>query len=201
MGKIIVSMNVTLDGVAQDPTGEEGLRHGGWFEQMSASDRAAWATAGLDEALEAEALLLGRQSDAWFAAKWTARTGDWAARLNTMPKYVVSSSLAEPRWNNSKVLSGDVITEVSALKRELDGEILVIGSIQLARTLMQHGLVDELRLIVHPFVLGAGNRIFDERTEKTALRLVESRVLGGSLAFMTYEVVRDLPDGTSRPGM
>ena len=200
MGQIIVSLNVTLDGVAQDPTGEEGFRHGGWFEQMSGWDRAAWATAGLDEALAAEALLLGRRSDAWFAARWTERTGDWAARLNTMPKYVVSSSLLEPDWNNSKVLNGDVVTEVSGLKQDLDGEILVIGSIQLARSLMEHGLVDELRLIVHPFVLGAGDRVFD-RSEKTSLRLVESRVLGESLAFVRYEVVRDLPTGTRRPGM
>jgi len=199
MGQIIVSLNVTLDGVAQDPTGEEGFRHGGWFEQMSGWDRAAWATAGLDEALAAEALLLGRRSDAWFAARWTERTGDWAARLNTMPKYVVSSSLLEPDWNNSKVLNGDVVTEVSGLKQDLDGEILVIGSIQLARSLMEHGLVDELRLIVHPFVLGAGDRVFD-RSEKTSLRLVESRVLGESLAFVRYEVVRDLPAGTTRPG-
>ena len=191
MGKIIVSENVTLDGVMQDPTGEEGFKHGGWFEQMSSSDREAWAEAGLDEARAADALLVGRRSDAWFAARWTERSGAWADRLKGLPKYVASSTLAEPHWNNSKVLSGDLLLEVSKLKREVDGEILVIGSLQLARALMEHGLVDELRLIVHPFVLGAGERPFGETGEPTALRLIDNRTLGDGLAFMTYEVLRD----------
>jgi dihydrofolate reductase len=198
MGKIIVSQNITLDGVAQDPTGEEGFRHGGWFEHMSSQDREAWAKAGLDEALRAEALLMGRRSDAWFAARWMERTGVWADRLNTLPKYVVSSSLAEPLWSNSKVLSGDVVTEVSRLKQALDGEILVIGSIQLARSLMENDLVDELRLTVHPIVLGAGDRLFGETSDKRPLRLIDNLTLGDGLAFVTYEVVRDL---SARPGM
>lgn len=201
MGKIIVSQNVTLDGVAQDPTGEEGFRHGGWFDHMSSHDREEWAKFGLDEALGAEALLLGRRSDAWFATRWTERTGVWADRLNSMPKYVVSSSLAEPLWNNAKVLSADVVAEVSKLTQELDGEILVIGSIQLARALMEHDLVDGLRLTVHPFVLGAGERLFGKTNDTRALRLVDNRTLGDGLAHVTYDVVRDLTVGTPQAGM
>jgi len=125
MGKIIVSENVSLDGVVQDPTGEEGFSLGGWFGQFGDKDRGEWAKVELDEALGAEALLLGRRSDAWFAARWLSRSGEWADRLNSMPKYVVSSAVEQPAWNNSTVLKGDVVTEVAALKRELGGDIVV----------------------------------------------------------------------------
>src|SRR2546421_2706596 len=144
MGKIVVSENVSLDGVVQDPTGEEGFRHGGWFDQFG--DREAWAKVEFDEALGAAALLLGRRSYEYFAARWPSRSGDWADRLNSLPKYVVSSSLADPDWTNSTVLKGEAVDEVSKLKRQLDGEIVVYASRQLVRTLMEHDLVDELRL-------------------------------------------------------
>jgi dihydrofolate reductase len=191
MGKIVVSENVSLDGVAQDPTGEEGFRHGGWFGQIGDKDREAWAKMELDEALGAEALLLGRRSDEWFAARWLSRSGDWADRLNSLPKYVVSSTLEEPSWANATVLTGDVADEVSKLKQELDGDIVVYASTQLVRTLMEHDLVDELRLTVYPVVLGAGERLFGETSDSRPLRLVSTQTIGDGLAFLTYERVRN----------
>jgi dihydrofolate reductase len=192
MGKIVISENVSLDGVVQDPTGDEGFRHGGWFFQVGDKDREEWAKVELDEALGAEALLLGRRSDEWFAARWTSRSGEWADRLNSMPKYVVSSTLADPAWNNSTVLRGDVVTEVSKLKQELDGEIVVYASRQLARTLMEHDLVDELRLTVYPVALGAGERLFGETSDKKPMRLLNTRTVGDGLAYLTYELVREV---------
>ena len=191
MGKIVISENVSLDGVVQDPTGEEGFRYGGWFFQVGDKDREEWAKIELDEALGAEALLLGRRSDEWFAARWTSRSGEWADRLNSLPKFVVSSTLADPAWNNSTVLKGDVVTEVSKLKQELEGEIVVYASRQLARTLMEHDLVDELRLMVYPVVLGAGERLFGETSDKKPIRLLNARTIGDGLAYLTYELVRE----------
>jgi dihydrofolate reductase len=191
MGKIVVSENVSLDGVTQDPTGEEGFRHGGWFGRIGDKDREAWAKMEFDEALGAEALLLGRRSDEWFAERWLSRSGDWADRLNSLPKYVVSSTLEEPSWANATVLTGDVADEVSKLKQELDGDIVVYASTQLVRTLMEHDLVDELRLTVYPVVLGAGERLFGETSDSRPLRLVSTQTIGDSLAFLTYERVRN----------
>jgi len=191
MGKIVISENVSLDGVVQDPTGEEGFRFGGWFGRMGDKDREAWATVEFDEALGAEALLLGRRSDEWFAARWLSRSGEWADRLNSLPKYVVSSTLEKPRWNNSTVLRGDVVNEVSKLKQKLDGDIVVYGSIQLAHALVEHDLVDELRLTIHPVVLGAGERLFGETSDTKPMRLVHTQPVGDSLALLTYELVRD----------
>jgi dihydrofolate reductase len=191
MGKIVVSTNVTLDGVVQDPDGAEGFGHGGWFGQFGGKDLEQWGKVSLDEALGTEALLLGRRSDEWFATRWASRTGEWADRLNSLPKYVVSSTLDQPKWNNSTVLTGDVVSEVSKLKQKLDGEIVVYASYQLGRTLLEHDLVDELRLAVFPVVLGAGERIFGETTAKKPMRLVSTRTLGDGLAFLTYELVKD----------
>ena len=191
MGRIIVSENVSLDGVVQDPTGEEGFSLGGWFGQFGDQDRGEWAKAELDEALGAEALLLGRRSDAWFAARWLSRSGAWADRLNRMPKYVVSSTLKEPRWRNSTVLNGDVVAEVAKLKQELAGDIVVYASIQLVHTLIAHDLADELRLMIYPVVLGAGERLFDATSGSKPLRLLETRAVGDNLAFLTYQLVRD----------
>jgi len=160
MGKIIISENASLDGVIQDPTGEEGFSFGGWFNQIGDNDREGWAKAGFDEALGAEAFLLGRRTEQWLAARWLSRSGEWADRLNSLPKYVVSSTLEEPRWTNSTVLKGDVVKEVSKLRQELAGDIVVAGSIQLAHTLIEHNLADELRLMIFPVVLGAGERLF-----------------------------------------
>src|SRR5579859_1241392 len=135
MGKIVISTNVSLDGVVQDPTGEEGFKQGGWFGQFGGRDLEEWAKVSLGEALGAQALLLGRRSDEWFAARWAARTGEWADRLNGLPKYVVSATIDEPLWGNGTVLTGDVVQEVSALKERVDGEIVVYASYQLGRTL------------------------------------------------------------------
>jgi dihydrofolate reductase len=184
MGKIIISENVTLDGVIQDPSGAEGFKHGGWVGKLT--DRPATGKAALDQALGAEAQLLGRRTYEFLAARWPSRSGALADRLNAQPKYVVSSTLEDPEWNNSTVLGGDVVKEVSKLKQELDGEIIVAGSIQLVRTLIQHDLVDELRLMVYPVVLGAGERLFGETADKKPMRLVGTRS-GDGIAFLTYE--------------
>ena len=191
MGNIVISTNVSLDGVVQDPDGAEGFRHGGWFGQFGGKDLEAWAQVELEEALGAEALLLGRRSDEWFAARWLTRTGEFADRLNDLPKYVVSSTLDEPRWSNSTVLNGNVVEQVSKLKHDLDGDILVYASYQLGRTLIEHDLVDELRLFIFPVVLGAGARLFGETSDSKPMRLVTARTVGNGLTFLTYQVVRD----------
>jgi len=191
MGKIVISENVSLDGVVQDPTGEEGFRHGGWLGQVGDKDRKEWARVEFEEALRAEALLLGRRSDEYFGRRLTGRSGEWAGRLNSLPKYVVSSTLEDPKWTNVTVLTGNVIDEVSKLKQEIDGDIVVYASRQLVHTLMEHDLVDELRLMVYPFVLGAGERLFGEVSGVKPMRLVEARILGDSLAFLTYKFARD----------
>src|SRR5256885_15633748 len=156
MGKIVISgpQNVSLDGVVQDPDGEEGFRLGGWFVQFGGKDLEEWNKVALAEALGAEAWLLGRESYDFFGGRWRPRSGELADRLNSMPKYVVSSTLVDPDWNNSTVLKGEVVNEVSTLKHELHGEINVIASFQLGRTLIEHDLLDELRLMVFPVVLG-----------------------------------------------
>ncbi len=191
MGKIVISENVSLDGVVQDPTGEEGFRHGGWFGQVGDKDREEWAKVEFEEALGAEALLLGRRSDEYFGSRWTGRSGEWADRLNGLPKYVVSSTLVNPEWSNSTVLKGEVVNEVSKLKQELDGDIVVYASRQLVHTLMEHDLVDELRLMVYPFVLGAGERLFGETSDKKSIRPLTARTVGDSLVYLTYEMVRE----------
>lgn len=191
MGKIVISHNVSLDGVVQDPTGEEGFKHGGWFGEFGGQDFAEWAKIELDEALGAEALLLGRATDQWFAERWLSRTGEWADRLRTMPKYIVSSTVDEPRWGTGTVLKGDVVDEVTRLRRELAGDIVVYASRQLVHTLMEHDLVDELRLTVYPVVLGTGERLFGETSDKTPLRLAGARTIGAGLVYLTYERARN----------
>jgi dihydrofolate reductase len=193
MGKIVMSgpQNVSLDGVVQDPDGQEGFRLGGWFVQFGGNDLEQWNKVALDEALRAEAWLLGRRSYEFFGVRWRPRSGELADRLNSMPKYVVSSTLEDPEWNNTTVLKGDVVTEVSKLKQELDGEIVVPASYQLARMLLEHDLVDELRLVVFPVVLGSGERLFGESSDMKSMRLVSMNTIGDGLAFVTYEVVRD----------
>jgi dihydrofolate reductase len=195
MGKIVLSgpQNISLDGVIQDPDGEEGFRLGGWFQQFGGKDLDEWGKVALEEALGAEAWLLGRRSYEFFGARWRPRTGPLADRLNSMPKYVVSSTLEHPDWNNSRVLDGDVVTAVSKLKQDLDGEIVVPGSYQLARTLIEHDLVDELRLVVFPVVLGAGERLFGETTDKKPMRLVDTKTIGDSLVLLTFQFVRTQP--------
>jgi dihydrofolate reductase len=190
MGKIVISENVSLDGVVQDPTGDEGFSQGGWSDQIDDNDRQAFVEVFSDEAMRTEALLLGRRSDEWFATRWASRTGEWADRLNSLPKYVVSSTLSAPEWNNSTVLSGDVVDEVSELRQRHDGEIVVYASRQLAHTLIEHDLADELRLLVYPIAVGAGERLFGDTTDKKPMRLLDARTVGDGLAYLTYELVR-----------
>jgi dihydrofolate reductase len=188
MGKIIVSENVTLDGVVQDPAGAEGFGRGGWVGRVGERGREEAAKVLLDEALGAEAQLFGRRTYEFLAARWPSRSGELADRLNEMSKYVVSSTLKDPDWNNSTVVAGDVMQEVSKLKQEVDGEIVVAGSIRLVRTLMESDLVDELRLMIYPVVLGAGERLFGETSEQRPVRLVEARTVD-DLAYLSYEFV------------
>jgi dihydrofolate reductase len=187
MGKIVISTNVSLDGVIQDPDGQEGFERGGWFGQFGGKDLEAWAEISLDEALGTEALLLGRRSDEWFATRWISRSGVWADRLNSLPKYAASSSLEEPRWSNATVLKGEVVDEVTGLKQELEGEIVVYASYQLGRTLFEHDLVDEVRLVVFPVVLGAGERLFGATSGKKPMRLVQTKTIGDGLVHLTYQ--------------
>ena len=199
MGTIVLNANVSLDGVIEDPAGVEGFRLGGWFFEIDRGEDGNRFT--LDEALGAEALLLGRRSYEFFAATWPSRGGELADRLNSLPKYVVSSTLADPGWNNSTLLRGDVVTEVSKLKQELDGEIVVLASFQLARTLLEHDLVDELRVQVYPVVLGAGERLFGETSDKKPMRLLDTRTVGDGIAILTYRPVPDAERASDGAGI
>jgi dihydrofolate reductase len=192
MAKIVMSgpQNVSLDGVVQDPDGAEGFSRGGWFVEFGGKDLEAWNKVALVEALGAEAWLLGRRSYEFFGSRWRPRSGELADRLNSMPKYVVSSTLEHPDWNNSTVLRGDVVAEVSKLKQELDGEIVVPASYQLGRSLSAHDLVDEVRLVVFPVVVGAGERFFAETSDRKPMRLIDCETIGDGLSFLTYEFVR-----------
>ena len=197
MGRIVVSENVSLDGVMQDPTGEEGFQHGGWFTDIGDGDRAAWAGATLQEARAASALLLGRHSYEYFASRWPSRTGDLADRMNGVPKYVVSSTLAHPDWANTSVVRGVVPDAVARLRDELDGDIVVYASGRLVGALLEHDLVDALSLTIFPVVLGSGERLFGELDDKTALRLVQAGAIGDGLVHVAYERVHA---GASRRG-
>jgi dihydrofolate reductase len=187
MGKIVISTNISLDGVVQDPDGKEGFRRGGWFLSHGGDDLKEWGAIMLDEALSAQAVLLGRRSDEWFATRWLSRTDAWANRLNSLPKYVVSATQDEVRWGEGQVLRGDVAEAVAKLKQEVDGDIVVYASYQVDRVLMEHDLVDELRLTVFPVVLGAGERLFGEISEPRSLRLTGARTVGEGLTYLTYE--------------
>ena len=195
MAKIVISTNTSLDGVVQDPDGSEGFGRGGWFAgfaAMGSSDRDAWVEVETGEAMRTQALLLGRHSYEWFATRWAPRGGAWADRLNNLPKFVVSSSLpAEAAtWGPTTVLTGDVVNAVTTIKREIDGDVVVYASYQLGQMLMARDLVDELRLFVHPWVLGDGKRVFGATTDRKPLRLTSCTTVGDGLPFLTYQVVR-----------
>jgi dihydrofolate reductase len=185
MGKIVVTEFVSLDGVMEDPGGAESFKHGGWSFEISRGDEGDKFK--LDEALSADALLLGRVTFEGFAEAWPSREGEFADKFNTMPKYVVSSTLEEPEWSNSTVLKGDLAEEVAKLKQAHDGDVVVHGSAQLAQALLEQDLVDELRLMVFPVVLGAGKRLFGDTSDKKRLRLVDSKMVGDGVAILTYE--------------
>ena len=185
MGRIVVTEFMSLDGVVEAPGGGENFRHGGWSFAIERGDEGDKFK--LDETLSSEALLLGRVTYEGFAEAWPSREGEFADKFNTMPKYVVSSTLEEPEWNNSTVLKGDVAEEVAKLKQEQDGDIVVHGSPRLVQALVEHDLVDEVRLMVFPVVLGSGKRLFGETTDKKPLRLVDSKVVGDGVAILIYE--------------
>jgi dihydrofolate reductase len=188
LGKIVVSDNVTLDGVVQDPAGDEGFRHGGWVGLIR--DNPELGKLALDEAADATALLFGRRSYEWFAERWPSRNGALADRLNSLPKYVVSSTIENPNWNNSTVLKGDIVREISRLKQRLKGEIVIPASFQLVHTLIEHALVDELRLKIFPVLLMTGVRLFGEAGDKKSLRLVNAETLSGGIVYLIYEYIR-----------
>jgi dihydrofolate reductase len=185
VGRIVVTEFVSLDGVMEDPGGAEDFEHGGWSFQFNRGDEGNKFK--LDEALEAEALLLGRVTYEGFAEAWPSREGEFADKFNSMPKYVVSSTLEEAEWNNSTVLKGDVVEEISKLRQGPDGDMVVHGSAQLVQTLVEHDLVDELRLMVFPVVLGSGKRLFGETSDKKRLRLADSKTVGDGVAILIYE--------------
>ena len=187
MGRIVASDNVSLDGVIEDPAGDEGFARGGWVGLIK--DRPELAQLALDEALGTDAMLMGRRTYEWFAARWPSRTGALADRLNSLPKYVVSSTLTDPDWNNATVVKGDVLHEVSTLRHTFDGDIVIPASFRIVRMLMERDLVDELRLKVFPVVLGAGERLFGETGGTKPMRLVGARTLDGDTAYLTYERV------------
>ena len=189
VGRIVVTEFVSLDGVMEDPGGAESFRHGGWTFEINRGDEGDKFK--LDEALSSEALLLGRVTYEGFAAAWPSRDGEFADKFNAMPKYVVSSTLEEPEWNNSTVLRGDVAEEVAKLKGEKEGDIVVHGSGRLVQTLVEHDLVDELRLMVFPVVLGTGKRLFGETSDKKPLRLVDSKMVGDGVAILVYEPAQE----------
>ena len=188
MGKIVISENTSLDGVIQDPTGTEGFRLGGWFSRSMGSDGEAWAKDEFAEALGSAALLMGRRTYEWFVALgWAARSGEWADRLRSLPKYVVSSTLTDLSWANAQILTGDLAGQVSKLRRELEGDIVVHGSARLAHALIEHDLVDEVRLMIFPCVLGEGERLFGAAGQQQALRLADTRTVGDGLVRLTYQ--------------
>jgi len=187
MARIIVSENVTLDGVAQDPAGAEDFARGGWVGRIGDRGREGAAKALLEEVLGAEAQLFGRRTYEFLAARWPSRSGALGDRLNAMPKFVVSSTLKNAHWSNSTVLHGDAAAEVGRLKREIRGNIVVPGSITLVRMLMERDLVDELRLMIYPVVLGDGNRLFATLTDNLPMRLVDNRTLDDGLVYLRYD--------------
>jgi len=192
VGRIVINANTTLDGVVEDPDGQEAFDRGGWFHRFGEADVPSWSALSIQQAKKAEALLLGRRSDIWFGTRdrtgeAAERTGEWAVRTRDMPKYVVSSTNDEPAWRNSTVLAGDAVEQISKLKAKLAGEILVYGSYTLVRTLIEHHLADELRVSVFPVVLGKGRRIFDDVTDVHPMRLTDLRRVGDGIVFYTYE--------------
>ena len=184
VGRIVVTEFVSLDGVMEDPGGSEDFEHGGWTFEIEQGEEGGKFK--LEETFGSDALLLGRVTYEGFAAAWPERDGEFADKFNNMHKYVVSSTLGDPEWNNTTVLRGDLVGEVEKLKREQDGDIVVHGSARLVQALIEHDLVDELRLMVYPVVLGSGKRLFGDTSDGKRLRLVESKVVGDGVSILIY---------------
>ncbi len=195
MGKIVVTEFISLDGVVEDPGGAEDFKYGGWSFEFNRGDEGNQFK--LDETMASDALLLGRVTYEAFADSWPSRTGDFADKFNSMPKYVVSSSLENPEWTNSTVLSGNLVDEVSKIKAGHDGDIVVHGSSQLVRALLEDDLVDELRLMVFPVVLGSGKRLWGETSDKKPLRLVDSKTVGDGVTILTFAPAGDVASPSS----
>jgi dihydrofolate reductase len=190
VGRIVVTEFVSLDGVMEAPGGGEDFKHAGWTFEIERGDEGDKFK--LDETLSSEALLLGRKTYEGFAAAWPSRTDEvgFADKFNSMPKYVVSSTLENPEWNNTTVLKGDPVEEVSKLRQRSGGDIVVHGSAQLVQTLLEHDLVDDLRLMIFPVVLGTGKRLFGETSDKKRLRLTDSKTVGDGITICIYEPAR-----------
>jgi dihydrofolate reductase len=184
MGRIVVTEFVSMDGVMEDPGGAESFRHGGWSFEVSRGDEGDKFK--LDETMASDALLLGRATYEGFAEAWPSRDGEFADKFNAMPKYVVSATLENPEWTNSTVLEGDLGEAVAKLKQEHEGDIVVHGSATLVQALVENGLVDELRLMVYPVVLGTGKRVFGETSDKRRFELVDSKVVGDGVVILVY---------------
>jgi dihydrofolate reductase len=189
MGTIVVSDNMSLDGVIQDPAGDEGFERGGWVGLIK--DRPDLGRLALDEALGCEAMLMGRRTYDWFASRWPSRTGELADRLRSLPKFVLSSTLEQPSWANTTVIRGDALDVASKVKAAIDGEIVIPASFGVVRALLEHDLVDELRVRIFPIVLGAGERLFGETTSRRPMRLVDSRTLDGDTTYLVYARAQD----------
>jgi dihydrofolate reductase len=188
VGRIVVTEFVSLDGVMEAPGGED-FKYPGWsFEFDRGEDGNRFK---LEETLEADALLLGRVTYESFAGAWPSREGEFADKFNSMPKYLVSSTVEDPEWNNTTVLKGDVVEEVAKLRQELDGIIQVPGSRQLVQTLIENDLVDEIHLMIFPVVLGTGKRVFGETSDKKAMRLMDSKTVGEGVVILIHELARD----------
>ena len=183
MGRIVVTEFVSLDGVMEDPGGAEDYKHGGWTFEFNRGEGDEFK---LQETRETDALLLGRKTYEGFAAAWPSREGEFADKFNSMPKYVVSSTLREPEWNNSTVLDGNLAEEAAKLRASTQGNIMVHGSAQLVQALIEQDIVDELRLMVFPVVLGSGKRLFAETSEKKPMTLASARPVGDGIAILTY---------------
>jgi dihydrofolate reductase len=187
MGRIVVTEFVSLDGIMEAPGGGEDFERGGWTLEFDQGEDGAKFK--LDETLDAEAVLLGRVTYERFAAAWPSQEGEFADRFNSMPKYVVSSTLQNPEWTNTTVLGGDVVDEVAKLRQGRDGDIVVHGSAQLVQTLVEHDLIDEVRLMVFPVVVGAGKHLFGDTSGTKRLRLADSRTVGDGIAILSYRPV------------
>ena len=185
MGRIVVTEFISLDGVVEDPGGSEDFKHSGWSFEIDRGDEGN--TFKLDETMESEALLLGRVTYEGFAEAWPQRDGEFADKFNNMPKYVVSSTLSDPEWTNSTVINGDVAEAVEQVRDRHEGDVVVHGSVQLVQELLERDLVDELRLMVFPVVLGSGKRLFGETSDKQRLRLSNSKTVGDGVQILTYE--------------
>jgi dihydrofolate reductase len=195
MGRIVISTNITIDGVIEDPTGQEGFAHGGWFEQMSDSDRAAWAKIETEEALAASAMLFGARSYEWFASRWAGREGVWGERLEALTKWVVTSRPLQTAWGDARVLGGTAADGALSVRSLTDGDVLVYGSGHLIGTLLDSDLVDELRLFVFPQILGTGRRLFQGVGRPRGLDLTSGERAGDSLTYVVYRV--NGADGTT----